>query len=262
VIGPDGSAWVREYPVKSPHDLETLAFLHEDAQYMPNDEAVEARQRSLGDDGLVLCRMMRSPLQRLLTEWMGMEGVFYALTDHPSEMDRLLLRLAAADEPVFRLAAGSPAEAVWSAENITADITSPALFRRYCLPYYNRGAAILHGRGKLYGLHMDGKLGALKPLVAECAVDFVEGFTPPPMGDLPVPEARNAWPHKALWVNFPGSVLLGSEEEIFSFTFQLLRTGMEAGGFLLTLTEEFADPARSLRLLADAVRRFDAGEAG
>jgi hypothetical protein len=36
---------------------------------------------------------------------------------------------------------------------------------------------------------------------------------------------------------------------------------MGAGGFLLTLTEEFANPERSLRLLADAVRRFEAGEA-
>ena len=113
----------------------------------------------------------------------------------------------------------------------------------------------------MYGLHMDGKLSELKQLVAECDIDFVEGFTPPPMGDLTVPEARSAWPKKALWVNFPGSVLLGSDEEIFRFAFQLLGTGMGAGGFLLTLTEEFANPERSLRLLADAVRRFNAGEA-
>jgi hypothetical protein len=257
VIGPDGSSWVREYPVKGPQDFQTLAFLQEDARYLPNDDAVASRQRSLGDDGLLLGRMMRSPFQRLLTEWMGMEAVSYALADCPDEMDALVTRLAAADEPAFHCAASSPAEAIWSAENLTADLTSPDLFRRYCLPYYNRGAQILHAGGKLYGVHMDGKLGELKRPVAECDLDFIEGFTPPPMGNLSVSDARGAWPRKALWVNFPGSVLLGPEEEVLAFALALLASGWEAGSFLLTLTEEFADPPRSLRLIADAVRLFE-----
>jgi len=233
-----------------------LTYICEDAKYYPNDEAVRVRQRSLGEDGLVLCRMMRSPLQRLLTEWMGTEGVAYGQADYPQAMERLLACLAATDEPAFRLAAASPAEAVWSAENITADITSPALFRRYCLPYYDRGASILHEGGKLYGIHMDGKLAALKQAVAESTLDFIEGFTPPPMGDLSLSDARRAWQGKALWVNFPGSVLHGSGEAVLCFTEELLREGMEGGGFLLTFAEDFPEAERSLRLVAEGIERY------
>jgi hypothetical protein len=257
VVGPDGSTWVREYPVKGPGDLAVLTYIVEDTEYRPNAEAVRTRQRSLAEDGLVLCRLMRSPLQRLLVEWMGTEGVIYGLADYPKPMDCLLARMAATDEPAFRLAADSPAEAVWSAENITATITSPALFRRYCLPYYNHGASILHAAGKLYGVHMDGKLSALRQAIAESHLDFIEGFTPLPMGDLSLSNARRAWPGKALWVNFPGSVLHGSKTEVLRFTRKLVEEGMQAGGFLLSFMEEFPQPERSLTLVAEAIRRYE-----
>ncbi len=257
LVGPDGSTWVKEYPVKSPADMAVLAYIGEDIDYRANDEAVISRQRSLGEHGLVLCRLMRSPLQRLLTEWMGAEAFAYAMADCPRATENLLTRLAASDEPALRLAAASPAEVVWSSENITAEVTTPTLFRRYCLPYYNHAASLLHEGGKLYGAHMDGKLSALKEVVAESTLDFVEGFTPPPMGDLPLRDARRAWPGKALWVNFPGSVLHGSKEEILDFTEELLRQGMEEGGFMLTFTEDFPDPGRSLRLVAEGIRQYE-----
>ena len=118
-----------------------------------------AAQRALGEDGLVLCRLMRSPLQRLLTEWLGTVGVSYALADAPRELDRLVARLAAKDEEALAIAAGSPAEAVWSAENLTGDVVGPELFGGYLAPYYERAAGILRAGGKLYGVHLDGRLG-------------------------------------------------------------------------------------------------------
>ena len=99
LVGPDGSIWVKEYPVKGPTDMAVLAYISEDAEYRPNDEAVISRQRSLGEDGLVICRLMRSPMQRLLTEWMGMEAFTFALADYQQATESLLARLAASDEP-------------------------------------------------------------------------------------------------------------------------------------------------------------------
>ncbi|MBA7633386.1 hypothetical protein ES703_40952 [subsurface metagenome] len=124
----------------------------------------------------MLCRMMRSPLQRLLIDWMGTEVVIFALADYPEAMEHLLACMAAADEAAFRIAVESPAEAVWSAENFTAQITSPQLFSHYCLPYFNRAASMLHTQGKLYGVLMDGKLAALKDAIAQSQIDFIEGF--------------------------------------------------------------------------------------
>jgi hypothetical protein len=256
-LGPDGSLWTEEFPLKSPADFRLLEYISEDTEYRENNKAVAAAQQGLGEDGVVLCRMMRSPLQRLLAEWMGTVGVSYALVDAPQPLERLLDRLAAKDEEAFRIAARSPAEIVWSAENLTADVTGPALFQRYLAPYYERAGSILRPTGKLYGVHLDGRLKALKKEIGSCPLDFVEGFTPPPLGDLELEQARVAWPDKALWVNVPGTVFLHEEGRAIRELRELLERGMSAGGFLLTLTEEFPEPERSLRLLAEAVAGYE-----
>jgi hypothetical protein len=251
--GPDGSLWTERYPLGSAADFRLLEYIAEDTEYRPNDEAVTAAQRALGEDGLVLCRLMRSPLQRLLTEWLGVVGFSYALADAPRDLDRLLACLEASDQPALRIAAGSPAEAVWSAENLTGDVVGPELFGRYLAPYYERAARILRAGGKLYGAHLDGRLACLKQAIGASALDFVEGFTPPPLGDLGLEEARAAWPDKAIWLNLPGNLFLADGREVVRRVRELLRRGMAAGGFLLTLTEEFPEPERNLPLVAEAV---------
>ena len=260
--GPDGSLWTEQYPLRSAADFRLLEYISEDTEYRPNDEAVDAAQRALGEDGLVLCRMMRSPMQRLLTEWLGTVGVSYALADAPQAVDRLVACLEAGDEQALRIAARSPAEAVWSAENLTGDIVGPEMFRRYHGPYYDRAARILQAGGKLYGVHLDGRLACLKEAIGASALDFVEGFTPPPLGDLGLEEARAAWPGKAIWLNIPGTLFLSDGRKVVRELQELLRRGMAAGGFLLTLTEEFPEPERSLPLVAEAVAGYEAGLRG
>jgi hypothetical protein len=251
--GPDGSLWTERFPLGSAADFRLLEYIAEDTEYRPNDQAVTAAQQALGEDGLVLCRLMRSPLQRLLTEWLGTLGLSYALADAPRELDRLLARLGASDQAALHIAAGSPAEAVWSAENLTGEVVGPELFARYLAPYYERAAGILHAGGKLYGAHFDGRLARLKKAIAATRLDFIEGFTPPPLGDLGLEEAREAWPGKALWLNIPGSLFLADGPEVVRQVRELLRWGEAAGSFLLTLTEEFPEPAHGLELVAEAV---------
>ena len=257
IVGPDGSVWRREYPVKGLADLSILRLIVEDTAYYPNYDAILAAQRVLGEDGIVLSRMPYSPFQRLLIQWMGVEALSFGLADYPEEIDRLLECMAAADETAQQITAGSPAEVVWGSENITATISSPRLFNRYCAPYYNHFAELLHAQGKLYGLHMDGLLAALKDAIADIQVDFVEGFTPPPMGDLSLAEALSAWPGKAIWVNFPGSVLACSDDAVIEYTLELLRTGMASGRFLLGFTEDMPDVEHGLRLVRQGIARYE-----
>lgn len=260
--GPDGSLWTERHPLACAADFRLLEYIAEDTEYRPNDRAVAAAQQALGDDGLVLCRLMRSPLQRLLTEWLGTVGFAYALADAPMALKGLVARLAASDQAALRIAAASPAEAVWSAENLTGDVVGPELFARYLAPYYEEAAGILHAGGKLYGAHFDGRLACLKRAIGASSLDFIEGFTPPPLGDLDMEKARAAWPGKALWLNVPGNLFLADGREVVRRVRELLHWGKAAGAFLLTLTEEFPEPARSLQLVAEAVEAEEAKEAG
>jgi hypothetical protein len=257
IVGPDGSTWIQEYPVKNANDLRVLEFVTNDTAYFPDYAAITAAQDHLGEDGIVVCRMLRSPLQRLLIEWMGIESVAFALADFPDEMDRLLRCMTVADETAIQITAQSPAEIVWSAENITATITTPKLFARYCLPYYNHCASVLHARNKWYGVHLDGQLAALKNMIAQTDLDFVEAFTPPPMGDLDLAEAQTVWRDKVIWVNFPGSIFHSSDQAVIKYTLGLLETGLARGRFLLTFSEDIPDAERSLRLVAQVIAYYE-----
>jgi len=97
---------------------------------------------------------------------------------------------------VFSIIAESPADIVHCNDNVNAAVTSPQLFERFLLPYYNDATKILHKAGNLFEVHMDGKLRALKDLIAKMDIDIIEAFTPPPMRDLHVREKRESWREK------------------------------------------------------------------
>jgi len=43
--------------------------------------------------------------------------------------------------------------------------------------------------------------------VKECSFDIFEAFTPPPVGNFTLKDARDAWGEKVtIWINFPESI--------------------------------------------------------
>jgi len=139
---------------------------------------------------------------------------------------------------MYRIVADSPAEIVRIGDNTDSVLVSPSLFEKYCLPYYNKYAEALHERGKVVISHMDGRLKALKILIAETRLDAIEAFTPPPAGDLPPREAKEAWNDKAIWMNFPEGVFLRTPEEIENYTIRLLEEIAPGKGFIIGVTED------------------------
>ena len=45
---------------------------------------------------------------------------------------------------------------------------------------------------------MCGRLAGMSPLIAASRINGVESLTPPPIGDMEIPQARAAWPHSLL----------------------------------------------------------------
>lgn len=64
--------------------------------------------------------------------------------------------------------------------------------------------------------HIMKRMGRVDPQgeVAETPLDFVESFTPPPDCDLPLGDARRAWPGKTLMVHLPSSLHLGGADTV------------------------------------------------
>jgi len=91
------------------------------------------------------------------------------------------------------------------------------------MPEYEKCAKVLHEHGKLMSVHMDGRVGALKDLIAKTPIDIIEALHSPPMGDLPIGEALSLWKDKVVWTGFPGSVYTLGPEAVKRHALNLLR---------------------------------------
>jgi hypothetical protein len=114
------------------------------------------------------------------------------------------------------------------------------------------------GSGQRLAVHLDGRLRVLREAIAAAPFDIVEAFTPAPVGDVTVAEARRAWPDKALWLNFTSSMHLQPEEAIAAHTRQLIEEAGSKRGFAIGITEDIPAQhcARSLRVIARTIREM------
>jgi uroporphyrinogen-III decarboxylase len=186
----------------------------------------------------------------------GLERFAIDYYEHRECIDSLYEVMVQRYDELYELAAGAPVEILQSADNITSDVVGVERFQKYCMPCYERHQRSLAGTGKHLAVHLDGRLRALKDAIAAAPFDIVEAFTPAPVGDVTVAEARAAWPNKALWLNFTSSMHLQPEEAIAAHTRQLIEEAGTKRGFAIGVTEDIPAQhcARSLRAIARGIR--------
>ena len=71
----------------------------------------------------------------------------------------------------------------------------------------------------------------------ETDLDYIEAFTPAPTTDMTVTQAREAWPDKVLWLNFPCEVHLQPEAEIAAVAMDLVDQAQTPNGLLMGITD-------------------------
>jgi len=221
----DVSPWVVERMIKGPEDYKVVKYMVAHTEYVADYFPIEQAMDWLGDEGVVISHLPHSPMQMLMIDWVGSEGgrFFYHYEDHPDLVEDLYAALCKSREPLYGIAAKSPAPIMSCGDNVDGVLTTPKLFRKYFMPVYEQQAETLHRHGKLMAVHMDGRVSVLKELIAETPIDIVEALHPPPMGDLPIGEALAAWPDKAVWVGFPGAIYALGPEATRDYALRLLR---------------------------------------
>lgn len=197
--------WQVERLIKGPEDYRVVRYIVEHTEYAADYFPIEQAMDWLDQDGAVLTALPHSPMQTLMIDWIGSEGgrFYYHHADHPDLVEGLYEALVESRRPLYEIAARAPAPVVLCGDNVDGVLVTPALFERYFAPVWAEQARLLHEHGKLMAMHMDGRLKTLKQHIAATQVDIVEAFHPPPMGDLSLGEALDAWPGKAIWIGFP-----------------------------------------------------------
>jgi hypothetical protein len=181
----------------------------------------------------------------------GSEGgrIFYHLADYPELAEDLAQAVSKSREPLYEIAAKSPAPIAFCGDNVDGVLINPKLFQKYFMPEYEKQAKVLHSHGKLMSVHMDGRLAVLKDLIARTPIDIIEALHPPPMGDLPVAEALALWPDKAIWLGFPGSIYQSGPAATKQFALELLREIGPGDRFAIAMSTENQVTNANLRML-------------
>lgn len=233
--------WPLEWPIKHLQDYETVKSIIDDMEYFPNYDHFLKVDEIMGDDGIIAPLTPLSPLQLMLYELMGCKRFALDYSMHKQEFEQLYRLLFKKQLQMYRIVAESPADIICVGDNIDGLVTNPVLFEKYCMPFYHEVAAILHKKSKIFMSHFDGKLSSLRDLIAKTDIDLIDGFTPPPIGDLPIEEARIAWRHKAISVN-PITVYLESGlEGVEKDTIRMLKSAAPGNDFLVGIADDIGD---------------------
>ena len=85
---------------------------------------------------------------------------------------------------------GSPAPHMIFTDNLSSDVQSPEMFKRYSFNHYKAIADRFHAVGKTVSAHVDGRMNNILSLVEASGIDVADACTPAPTGDLTPMEIR------------------------------------------------------------------------
>ena len=215
-----------EFPVKAPADIEamSLAFSEQRFEFDADEFArATALVRDLGEEGVAVTHVGVSPLMDWLEHLAGIEQGHLLLHDHPAQVEALFeVMHQAICRRAEIIADKAPYPLIYSSENTSTTLISPALFRRFCHRHLLDYGRIITAAGKHHVLHMCGHLKALLPDIATLPAAAMEAFTSPPVGDTRLLDGRAACADKCLiggtnatlWLEDAGTIIAEIERDL------------------------------------------------
>lgn len=232
------TSWHDERLFHGPEDYDALEWMIADRTYEPRYEEFAELQALMGDDASVRAGIGYSPLQEIIYTLMGVTEFSIQWAENRDRLLRLYNALVEDRRRIYEVVAHSPAQTVNYGGNVSPEVVGKERFETMILPHYEEAAEVLQAQGIMMGVHFDANTRLLAPGIARSRMDYVEAFTPSPDTDMTVREAREAWPHKTLWINFPSSIHLDSTEAIADMTRSLLREAAPGNRFIIGITED------------------------
>ncbi len=190
--------------LQSVEDFPVVEFAMKHRQYVPAPESYYEWEADLDGIGIPFDSTGFSGLGFLISRYMGLENSIYAIHDHPDDVQRFIDTVNESALRRIDAMCASPSPVIFFTDNLDAFMQSPNLFRRYSADFYTEMARRAHAAGKYVSVHVDGRMGGLLPILAECKIDIIDAMTPAPMGDLTPQECRDAaGPDTILWGGIP-----------------------------------------------------------
>jgi len=228
-----------EHFVKEPADWRVVNYIFKGVidNLTPNYQAFERLEDEIGNSGITFARVEKTPYQRAWVELASLERTVIDFNEQPDDFQEYLEIQRQLHTKVAEIVAESPADFIDIIDHVT-DITSPNIYRQYCIPFYELYSKALEGTGKILGSHMDGRFGHLKKEVAESPIKVTESLTIAPVGDLSLTEYKSVWPDKILFINTPPHLALSGPKEVKEGYIALAEEWGSKRGLLIEHSEE------------------------
>ncbi len=197
-----------QHLLQTAEDFSTAEYILDRLEIIPRHENVRGDERQVGENGLVVPLLYRLPFQQVLLEYMGEIPLFRALHNKLACVRRLIDVLDQHMMVQIESTASLDVPYVEFPDNLHGPMTSPRLFREFCLPAYQKYCDALHSQGKKVGSHTDGNMRPLLDLLPETGLDICESFSPYPLTPCKFEEAWQVWekgPH--IWGGIPSPIL-------------------------------------------------------
>lgn len=265
---PQASCWAHvEYPVHTAAQLKVVQDIFQRTRHAPAPESYQAADGFLGDQGLPIVAVPRSPLPALLTDWCGVVGTAYLIADEARAVADTLAAIDRANDAAFECAATGPAELLHFCDNLDSG-NCTSLFTGFMEEYYRRRVGQLHGAGRYTAVHLDGAVRGLLPRLVGCGFDAIESVTPAPVGDVEIEDLRAVMGNDRtiIWGGIPGAMFAPpwTERQVREHTRRLL-AALGGKGRLIVASADQVPPDGSLdfcRSIAEVVEQGGVGLPG
>ena len=254
------SSSIRKHYVEKAEDYDIFWAFLEDCVVLDDCQRYHEDQARLGERGVPLVAVERSPYQQLWVQWVGLDNLSFHFSDCPDRVERTIDLLRQQARQTFAIAARSPAPFIDFPDNITAPAIGLRRFQEYCVPLYNELAEMLAERGARVFVHMDGDLKPLWQAIAASKVGGIDSLSPAPDNDTSVAQAAALWPDMRLFVNFPSSVHLRPYDQVRAEAENILNAAGHSGRLQIQVSENVPHSVwrTSMAAIADAVDAFGA----
>jgi hypothetical protein len=226
--------------IKGIDDYAAAIFMIEDTILHMDESIYLDTYRDVGADGIVRDAGMQPPYGATRYLYGGVSGLprwSQDQHDFPDHFERLVQAVIEREEKRLQLIVNSPAEYIGLGD---LDGTwGPEKIRKYDLPLYQRWVPILKSKGKICALHAHAlNLSYFKEIISEIGCDVIEAFTPAPVGNLSIAEARAAWgKDTVIWVNFPETIFWAGVDETKRYTIDLMKSDAPGNSLVIGFTE-------------------------
>ena len=249
---PESYTWgPKEHFIKGVEDLKVIRYWYENISYEPNYTLAKIRSQSIGDNGLNMCYLPRSPFMQMVAELSGIEAATYAIMDDEDEFEETMRVIRKKADEAAQIALDSPAECLMIPENLSSEVVGKALFDKYMRPYEEMWNKKIKDSGKYSFVHMDGTMKGLIKETAEAGFTVLEALTPSPVGDIPIKDIHKYVAKETIiWGGLPGVYFTDtiSDDEFDRFVVEVLEVMKTETRYVLGVADQVPPGARWERI--------------